>query len=76
MNLQKIFEYALQREKEGYQFFKSNADKAGHAADQRHHLPYQSWVILAFADTNLGQNEIARCCLGDRGARKEGAWPV
>ena len=32
MNLQKIFEYALQREKEGYQFFKSNADKATHAA--------------------------------------------
>ncbi|MCP3887897.1 MAG: ferritin family protein [Desulfobulbaceae bacterium] len=32
MNLQKIFEYALQREKEGYQFFKANADKAGHAA--------------------------------------------
>jgi len=32
MNLQKLFEYALQREKEGYQFFKSNADKAGHAA--------------------------------------------
>ena len=32
MNLQKLFEYALQREKEGYQFFKTNADKAGHAA--------------------------------------------
>ena len=32
MNLQKIFEYALQREKEGYQFFKTNADKGGHAA--------------------------------------------
>lgn len=32
MNLQKIFEYALQREKEGYQFFKTNADKAAHAA--------------------------------------------
>lgn len=32
MNLQKIFEYALQREKEGYQFFKTNADKATHAA--------------------------------------------
>lgn len=32
MNLQKIYEYALQREKEGYQFFKSNADKSGHAA--------------------------------------------
>ena len=32
MNLQNLFEYALQREKEGYQFFKSNADKAGHAA--------------------------------------------
>lgn len=32
MNLQKIYEYALQREKEGYQFFKNNADKSGHAA--------------------------------------------
>ena len=32
MNLQKIYEYALQREKEGYRFFKSNADKASHAA--------------------------------------------
>lgn len=32
MNLQKIYEYALQREQEGYQFFQSNADKASHAA--------------------------------------------
>ena len=32
MNVHKIFEYALQREKEGYTFFKSNADKASHAA--------------------------------------------
>jgi len=32
MNLQKIYEYALQREKEGYQFFKSNAEKASHAS--------------------------------------------
>jgi rubrerythrin len=32
MNLQKIYEYALQREQEGYDFFKSNADKASHAA--------------------------------------------
>jgi rubrerythrin len=32
MNLQKIYEYALQREQEGYQFFKSNAEKASHAA--------------------------------------------
>lgn len=31
MNVQKIYEYALQREKEGYQFFKSSADKANHA---------------------------------------------
>ncbi|WP_419176808.1 ferritin-like domain-containing protein [Desulfosediminicola sp.] len=31
MNVQKIYEYALQREKEGYQFFKSNADKSSHA---------------------------------------------
>lgn len=32
MNVQKVYEYALQREKEGYQFFKSNADKSNHAA--------------------------------------------
>ncbi len=32
MNVHKIFEYALQREKEGYAFFKGNADKASHAA--------------------------------------------
>ncbi len=32
MNLQKIYEYALQREEEGYAFFKSNAEKASHAA--------------------------------------------
>lgn len=31
MNVQKIYEYALQREKEGYQFFKSSADKSSHA---------------------------------------------
>lgn len=31
MNVQKIYEYALQREKEGYKFFKANADKAAHA---------------------------------------------
>ncbi len=32
MSVVKILKYALQREKEGYQFFKSNADKASHAA--------------------------------------------
>ncbi len=32
MNLKKIYEYALQREQEGYQFFKSNADKSSHGA--------------------------------------------
>lgn len=32
MNLQKVYEYALQREKEGYSFFKGNAEKATHAA--------------------------------------------
>lgn len=32
MNLQKIYQYALEREKEGYTFFKGNADKASHAA--------------------------------------------
>jgi len=32
MSVVKILKYALQREKEGYQFFKSNAAKASHAA--------------------------------------------
>lgn len=32
MNLQKIYQYALQREQEGYDFFKSNAEKSAHAA--------------------------------------------
>lgn len=32
MDVQKIYEYALEREKEGYSFFKSNAEKASHAA--------------------------------------------
>ena len=32
MNVQKVYEYALQREKEGYQFFKSNAEKSAHGA--------------------------------------------
>jgi rubrerythrin len=32
MNLQKIYEYALKREKEGYKFFKENADNATHAS--------------------------------------------
>ena len=32
MNFEKIYEYALQREKEGYLFFKTNAEKATHAA--------------------------------------------
>ncbi|MBM9606501.1 ferritin-like domain-containing protein [Desulfopila inferna] len=32
MNLQKIYEYALQREEEGYQFFKRNAEEASHGA--------------------------------------------
>jgi rubrerythrin len=32
MNVQKIYEYALQREEEGYRFFNSNAVNASHAA--------------------------------------------
>ena len=32
MNLQKIYAYALQREEEGYQFFKGNAERSTHAA--------------------------------------------
>jgi rubrerythrin len=32
MNVQKIYEYALQREEEGYRFFSDNAAKAKHGA--------------------------------------------
>ena len=32
MNIQKIFEYALQREEEGLKFFEDNAGRFGHAA--------------------------------------------
>lgn len=60
MDLQKIFEYALQREKEGYQFFKSNADKAGHAAaaqvfqkladEELKHIEYLTKLMKAEGD--------------------------
>ena len=32
MNLEKIYQYALKREQEGYDFFKANAEKTAHAA--------------------------------------------
>ena len=32
MNVQKIYEYALQREEEGYRFFTTHAERATHAA--------------------------------------------
>lgn len=66
MNLQKIFEYALQREKEGYQFFKTNADKGGHAAaaqvfqkladEELKHIEYIKNLMKSEADGG-GQTE-------------------
>jgi rubrerythrin len=32
MDLRKVYEYALQREREGYEFFRSNAERTSHAA--------------------------------------------
>ena len=32
MNLRKVYEYALQREQEGFRFFKTHAEKTAHAA--------------------------------------------
>ncbi|MBN1934692.1 MAG: ferritin family protein [Anaerolineae bacterium] len=32
MNIRKVYEYALQREREGYKFFSDNAKRFGHAA--------------------------------------------
>ena len=55
MNVQKIFEYALQREKEGYQFFKASADKSSHASvkgvfeklaqEELHHINYINGLL-------------------------------
>ncbi len=66
MNLQKIFEYALQREKEGYQFFKSNAEKTGHAAaaqvfqklanEELKHIEYLKKLMKAEGD-KTGETE-------------------
>lgn len=63
MNLQKIFEYALQREKEGYQFFKGNADKATHGAaaqvfqkladEELKHIEYIKNLMQAEGDENV-----------------------
>lgn len=60
MNVQKIYEYALQREKEGYQFFKSNADKSSHAtvagvfkrlaAEELKHIEYIQGLISGSDD--------------------------
>ena len=66
MNLQKIFEYALQREKEGYQFFKTNADKAGHAAAAQ--------VFQRLADEELKHIEYIKNLMkseGDDGVQSE-----
>ncbi len=60
MNVQKIYEYALQREKEGYQFFKSNAEKSSHAtvagvftrlaAEELKHIEYIQGLISGSDD--------------------------
>ncbi len=66
MNLHKVFEYALQREKEGYQFFKTNADKAGHAAAAQ--------VFQKLADEELKHIEYIKKIMnseGDEGAQTE-----
>jgi rubrerythrin len=66
MNLQKILEYALQREKEGYQFFKTNADKAGHAAAAQ--------VFQRLADEELKHIEYIKNLMkseGDDGSQTE-----
>ena len=66
MNLQKIFEYALQREQEGYQFFKTNADKAGHAAAAQ--------VFQKLADEELKHIQFIKNLMkaeGDEGVQSE-----
>jgi len=64
MNVEKIYEYALQREKEGYKFFKSNADKATHATvaavftkladEELKHIEYIQG-LLASSDEKVGE---------------------
>ena len=57
MNLQKIFEYALQREKEGYKFFKSNADSATHAAAAQVFQPFVAALDFADFDIEIRQRK-------------------
>jgi len=71
MNLQKIYEYALQREQEGYQFFQANADKASHAAaagifkkladEELKHIQYIK-NLMAAPDAEVGASRVV---LGD-----------
>jgi len=57
MNVRKIFEYALAREREGRDFFKQHADRMSHAAaagafaklaaEEEQHIQYIQGVLLA-----------------------------
>lgn len=68
MNVQKIYEYALQREKEGYTFFKSNADKSSHATvksvfkkladEELKHIEYIQ-ALIAGSDDKVEQTAAA-----------------
>ncbi|MBE0582344.1 MAG: ferritin family protein [Desulfofustis sp.] len=56
MNVQKIYEYALQREEEGYQFFKNHADNARHAvaAEVFAKLADEESKHIVFIKRNMG----------------------
>ena len=66
MNVQKIYEYALQREKEGFSFFQANADKSSHATvksvfqkladEEKKHIEYIEG-LLADSDERTSMTE-------------------
>jgi len=65
MNLRKIFEYALAREREGRDFFLANADRMSHAAakgafaklaaEEEQHIQYIEGVLMAVGDDVAGE---------------------
>ena len=66
MNVQRIYEYALQREREGRSFFESNAGRMSHAAAAGifHRLAAEEQKHIEFIETLLGGLETGESGVG------------
>ena len=65
MDVEKIYQYALKREEEGYQFFKGNADSASHAA--------VAGVFHKLAEEELGHIEYLKNLLANLSGQNDGS---